>query len=157
MSGKPILVGESNPYGANPEFALYPAPDGCSGHRLCCLILGMRRQAYMNVFERVNLVDGKWSMKAARSRAEELIDGKYGFSEEQPLILLGSKVASAFSVTFRPYEQLGEDILMLPHPSGLCRLWGDPGAYARAREAVLRIAPELADVIGKAEGQSCRA
>ena len=36
---KVVLVGEQNPYGPDPEFALYPAPEGSSGHRLCCQIL----------------------------------------------------------------------------------------------------------------------
>jgi hypothetical protein len=42
---KIVLVGESNPYGADPYYALYPAPDGSAGHRLCCLVLGMTRKA----------------------------------------------------------------------------------------------------------------
>jgi hypothetical protein len=53
---KPLLVGEVNPYGGDPYYALYPAPDGCSGHRLCYLILGMRREDYLESFERINLV-----------------------------------------------------------------------------------------------------
>jgi hypothetical protein len=30
---KPLLVGESNPYGGDPAFALYPSPPGCAGLR----------------------------------------------------------------------------------------------------------------------------
>ncbi len=146
---KPILVGEQNPYGADPYYALYPAPDGCSGHRLCRLILGMSRKSYLEAFDRVNLCDGPWSMPAAKVRAEELIDGGLsGGDEEQPLILFGAKVAKAFGVSYKPFEQFGEDILVLPHPSGLCRLWGEAGAFERARQAVALFAPEVAHLLG---------
>ena len=50
---KPTLVGESNPYGGNDDYALYPAPNGCSGHRLCLLILGMDPEDYLEAFERL--------------------------------------------------------------------------------------------------------
>ncbi len=152
---KPLIVGESNPYGGDDYYALYPLPEGCSGHRLCCLILGMRRTDYLDVFDRCNLVQGKWSLKAAKIRAEQLIDGGLsGGNEEQPIIILGSKVAAAFSLPFRPFEQFGEDLLVLPHPSGLCRLWHEPGAIERARVAVLKMAPELEPFIGKATALS---
>lgn len=142
---KPTLVGESNPYGPDPDFALYPAPDGCSGHRLCCLILGMFRHDYLEAFDRVNLCDGRWSIRNARLRAEEL--------SRQPgrFVLLGAKVSAAFQVPFVPFEvSEGGTMLVLPHPSGLCRLWGEPGAFEKAREAVRRFAPELAPLIGRA-------
>ncbi len=125
------LVGESNPYGFDPYYALYPAPDGCSGHRLCCLILGMQRRAYIDLFYRVNLCVGKWSAKAARERAEALLTcpGRW--------VLLGAKVSAAFKVPFVPFEiSEGGTILVLPHPSGLCRLWNEPGAIDRARAAM---------------------
>lgn len=52
---KVTLIGESNPHSYTPYHALYPSPEGCSGHRLCCLILGMRPLDYLEVFNRVNL------------------------------------------------------------------------------------------------------
>lgn len=145
---KPLIVGECNPYGGTDEFALYPAPDGCSGHRLCCLILGMSRHDYLDAFERANLCHGKWSMPLARKRAREL------FAHPAPLILLGAKVARAFE--FVPFQALmigdGGKTLVLPHPSGLCRLWNEPGMIDRTREAVLSLCPELAGLIGRAKG-----
>lgn len=147
-------LGEMNPYGADPQYALYPAPDGCSGHRLCSLILGMRRDAYLDSFDRTNLCEGKWSIVAARKRAEQLLDGGLsGGDEEQPLILLGSKVAAAFSLPYKPFERLGDELLLLPHPSGLCRLWSEAGAIERARQAVREFAPHLAGLIGAADGR----
>lgn len=148
MSDKVLLVGELNPYGADPYFALYPAPDGCSGHRLCKLILGMSRAKYLEAFDRVNLCAGKWSKKDARRAQLELTARRY--------ILLGSKVCGAFETPFEPFAvrtwscgvignfRIG---LILPHPSGLCRLWSRPGYFKQAREAVAAFAPEVAPLM----------
>lgn len=143
---KPILVGESNPYGADPQFALYPAPDGCSGHRLATLILGMSRRDYLDSFDRVNLCAGSWSLKLAREKVCELRRG-----DSRRFILCGSKVCQAFGRTFAPFSSGwhgGDQVAVLPHPSGLCRLWNQqPKAFTEARRAVLAVAPELAGVI----------
>lgn len=135
---KVVLVGESNPYGADPAFALYPAPDGCSGHRLCCLIFGMQRARYLDVFERVNLCAGAWSMAEARRKADEIMS-----EEDARVILLGAKVSKAFDVPFVPFEIYeGGTVLVLPHPSGLNRMWGLPGAIDKARAAMTAFVPE---------------
>jgi hypothetical protein len=126
---KPLLVGELNPYGADPKHALFPYPERSAGGRLCHRILAMHRAEYLRSFDRVNLCVGKWSVPAARRRAFELRQLR------QPTILLGVKVCNAFLVHFRPFEVSG-GCLVLPHPSGLCRLWNEPGAYERARTAV---------------------
>ncbi len=142
ITEKPLIVGEMNPYGADPYYALYPAPDGCSGHRLCSLILGMHRKTYLESFDRVNLCDGKWSMPAARKRAQEL------FTYKGKIIALGAKVARAFE--FNPFEPfvISSHILVLPHPSGLCRLWHEPGAFEKARLRVAELCPELMASLG---------
>lgn len=141
-SPRVTLVGECNPHGADPYYALYPAPDGCSGHRLCCLILGMRRRDYLEAFGRTDLCAGQWSARVARSEAEQL-SGR--------LILLGSKVTSAFGLEFRPFGVQG-DRLVLPHPSGLCRLWSEPGAIDAARKAVAEFVPQIAPLLGRRPG-----
>src|SRR5438552_4023849 len=129
---KPLLVGEMNPYGGDEYYALFPAPDGCAGHRLCCHILGMHRKSYLEAFERRNLCWGRWSMAEAYRRAAELR------LHRGPLILLGSKVARAFEfVPFEPFTTADAGrTLVLPHPSGLCRMWNEPGAVERARGLV---------------------
>ncbi len=142
---KPLLVGESNPYGADPYYALYPAPDGCSGHRLCCLILGMSRKSYLEAFDRVNLCDGPWSLPEARERAVQILTERIG---ECKLILCGQKVCTAFGVPFAPFTVADEIMLRLPHPSGLCRLWGEAGAFQRARDAVAAFVPHLLPILG---------
>lgn len=162
MNPKPVLVGEANPYGADPQYTLYPAPEGSAGERLCCMILGMYRKDYLREFDRVNLCPEKWFIKEAKRealrRVWEADGGQY--------VLLGSKVCSAFGVDYAPYtswgfllpkrDASGEMVecrgIVLPHPSGLCRLWNEPGAIERARAAVLAAWPHLAEFVGKYDG-----
>ncbi len=131
---KPLLVGELNPYGSDPKYALFPRPERSAGGRLCYKILGFESSAqYFCGFDRVNLCTGKWSVGAARERAVELK------CTPRPTILLGVKVCNAFGVAFRPFEVVNAgyaDYLVLPHPSGLNRIWNQPGAYEKARSAV---------------------
>ena len=137
-----ILVGEQNPYGGDDAYALYPSPDGCSGHRLCCLILGMTRKAYLESFERMNLVQGPWSPAAARARADELAVQSARF------ILCGAKLSKAFQAPFVPFEiSEGGTMLVLPHPSGLNRMWNQE-TIAKSRAAVAAFAPHLAPLLG---------
>ena len=128
---KPILIGELNPYGPDPEFAMYPSPRGCAGWRLCHLVLKMDPDDYLEAFDRRNLlVASKWSAPRAREAAAQLVRESNG----APLILLGAKVAAAFILTFQPFStgelpfrfappgfSLAQRYVMLPHPSGLCR------------------------------------
>lgn len=135
-----VLVGEANPYGADPRYALYCEPSNSAGGRLCNLILQMGRNEYVRTFDRVNLCPQKWSMPVARARAEQLrVVGA-------PLVLFGSKVCDAFGLAFVPFSTVaikgeGLPFLRLPHPSGLCRLWGEDGGtivnFARARALIL--------------------
>lgn len=63
------------------------------------------------------------------------------------IILLGRQVADAFKAN-KPFFSLtvisGVQTLLLPHPSGRCRIWNDPKSVLRARAAVnalLRMPP----------------
>ena len=38
---RPIIVGEANPYGGDPAYALYPIPENSAGGRLCRLIMAL--------------------------------------------------------------------------------------------------------------------
>lgn len=149
---KPLLVGEANPYGGDPYFALYPEPNGCAGHRLCKLIMQLDCAEYLERFDRVNLCDRKWSVREARRKADDVS------RDERAYVLFGAKVAGTFAWLlgrddFKPFtyhvererhhaccDCTGKDIrtyVILPHPSGLSRAWNEPGAFDRAR-AVLR-------------------
>lgn len=158
---KPMLVGESNPYGGDPYYALYPDPPGCAGHRLCHKVLGMAEDEYLEAFDRVNLLDGpRWRVPVARTAARLLLrqtpKGKpvvlpsHWIEFGQPLILLGARVTRAFRLTYTPFalhawcDGLGDHrrILVLPHPSGRCRVWNEPGAIEKARRAVTELMKE---------------
>lgn len=154
MVSKPLLIGESNPYGSSPDFALYPSPRGCSGERLCRLVLALDPDEYLERFDRANLCAGNFSAPAAETRMWQLL------AERERVVLLGRKVAHAFRralpghlapaswtsglAIYQPARGAAIEVryVCLPHPSGLCREWGKPGAFDRAR-ALLRQAGML--------------
>lgn len=168
---RPVLIGELNPYGADPAMALYPLPEGSSGGRLQRLVCGLRRSTYCDL-PRYNLCDGKWSAPAARERANELLRMHAGEDRDDRLVLLGRKVVGAFfgggrfrgeeglhaadwpapfTRDYMRYAPLGgraterepENLVILPHPSGLCRVWSERGAYARARALLRQACPSV--------------
>lgn len=142
VQDRPLLLGEANPYSDDPAMALYPFPEGSAGYRLPD-ILGMRRVDYLRQFDRRNLICGaEWNLKAAREAYPGIVRGR------DVVVLLGAKVCKAAGVAFEPFSvllKLDTDRLcarvVLPHPSGLCRLWNDEEARPRAR-AVVRYARE---------------
>lgn len=145
MPAEVTLVGEVNPYGGDDHYAMYPAPDGCSGHRLCCLVLGMYRNEYLDCFLRTNLCVRSWSMPQAVERARQLR------KNAGRLVLCGAKVARAFMVRYDPFTCHEDDrILVFPHPSGLCRTWSVPGTIDLARATMCKFYPEISDLIGVA-------
>ena len=140
----PLLVGELNPFGGPDHLALYPIPERCSGGRLA-RILGLTPRQYLRRFDRTNLCRGAWSLPSARARVDELLR-----EDRSVYVLLGSRVAKAFDVPFLPFTAMEHGVfkpprssrtcwfVQLPHPSGLNRLWNEPGAAERARAAVDR-------------------
>lgn len=144
--GRVLLLGETNPYGPDPEFALYCHPPGCSGHRLCG-ILGLPQHQYLGL-HRKNLCDGDWSRELARERAYELLSPQAPW---RVMVLLGRKVTGIFekidgaelpAFTTRPS---GADMVLvsLPHPSGQnAGLW-NTRARDRARQILRELVPEV--------------
>ena len=140
---KPLLVGECNPYSADPEdhrYDLYPWPERASGARLC-KILRIDHRDYLRSFDRVNLSNGEWSLARAKAAAEAILEES---EDGRHVVLLGAKVCRAFFTDFAPFvtsrvERGGRAWYrtILGHPSGLCRLWNDPANVARGRAVVL--------------------
>ncbi len=143
----PLLVGELNPVSDHPEDALYCYPPGCSDERLQRLVLGLRQPTYL-ALHRANLCVGRWSLTAARTKAEQL-------TLDEPsrpwdvAVMLGRKVADAFGYD-RPFFSAQECglfwpyvLISLSHPSGLCRAWREPGAFTRARDLLREHCPEV--------------
>lgn len=131
MSSLPLIVGELNPYSEDDHFALYPRPRRASGFRLATKIMGLTEMEYIRSFDRVNLCHYKWSTRAAKDAADgHWLHGRNRF------ILLGAKVSRAFGFDFEPFTREtrgGKVFVMLPHPSGLCRVWNEVDAVDRAR------------------------
>jgi hypothetical protein len=149
MAGRVCLLGEDNPYGSDPTFALYCYPPGCAGYRLR-RILGLPQHQYL-ALHRKNLCDSAWSKEAAKSRAFDLL------SPEAPwnvLVLLGRKVTETFErvalggVPLLPFTSRGccpgVTLVSLPHPSGRnAASWSGPHPIKRTRELLRELAPEV--------------
>lgn len=139
-----VVVGEVNPYGADPSLALYPLPRKASGNRLRNF-MGLTDAEYLRLLRRVNLCQSTWSGEKASVAAASLV-GKLRRWGGAVVVLLGGRVARAFRRIALPgvFESVtvGDVALVrLPHPSGLCRLWNQPGAVDRARAVLRREAP----------------
>jgi hypothetical protein len=137
---RPLIVGEANPINGSAEYALWPDPPGCSGWRLCHVIMGISRETYLSTFDRANLFSvppERWRKRTAKEKAYEL---KSTLSQDRRLILLGKKVAEAFDCEADlPFVQLdprARHYVALPHPSGLSRTWNDPRAIDDCRESL---------------------
>lgn len=137
-----LIVGEHSPHGRDDRHALHPHPPGAAGSRLCG-ILGMAPCEYLETFDRANLLKtSRWDPRRARVAAANLTHARR--------ILLGARVAAAHGVEFHPFRTFysdtvclfGADVLVLPHPSGRCRIWNDRRSIARARRAVRRFLEE---------------
>lgn len=154
------FIGEDNPYGADPEFALYPRPDGCSGHRLCDYILGLSERDYLRMgwIERRNLCGAVWGANAARDNAVALLHAP----PSRVLVPLGAKVRDAFQWALTRLLVNGRietwtttairrddpklpivSILPLPHPSGRNTIWNEAAKRALARSLLRSVAPEI--------------
>lgn len=139
---RPLLVGESNPLSSRPEHALWPWPPGCSGDHLRS-ILGLSLLDYFRLFDRTNLLEGRWLPRAAREAAVAL---DASVPAAVPLVLLGARVREAFDLSHQAllcsWEGLGpwsrwRRWVAVPHPSGRSRAWNRPGSRERARDLVL--------------------
>lgn len=136
-----VLVGEVNPYQDRRDFDLYDMPEKASGHRLREKILGVSREDYFRRFYRRNLCVKTWSPVTAYERAASL---RSEFSN-YTFVLLGKKVQKAFgfgdvpdqvSRVDRSDARHGRSFVLIPHPSGLCRFWNEPGSIPTVRYAL---------------------
>ena len=148
MTGSVLILGENNPYGSDPEFALYCYPPGCAGYRFR-RILGLPQHVYL-ALHRKNLCDGDWNKDDAKRRALELL------SPEAPwrvIVLLGRKVTETFEKVALSGDPLiafttrqcrpGMTLVSLPHPSGRNTCWNNPALHERARQILSGLVPEL--------------
>lgn len=130
-----VIVGELNPYGSEPRYALHDLPVNAAGHRLRDKVLGLGRLSYFRI-PRFNLCTGKWAARDAAAEATRL----QALHPEAMFLLLGRKVATAFGLKDAELFSTVGRFVVIPHPSGRCREWNDPTAFQRARGLV---APHL--------------
>lgn len=128
---KPILLGMNNPHSADPAHALYPSPEGCSGHRLWKMIYeasAMTRAEYVRLFDRRNLCQGSWNARAAPALGDEF---RKSLVPGTRVVVLGQKVWRALGLnmtTVRPRTRVRDSkfsFYYLPHPSGLNQYYND--------------------------------
>jgi hypothetical protein len=94
---RPVLLGMNNPVSSEPGHELYPAPPGCTGHRIWMMLnskTGASKSQYLRTFDRRNLVSGKtWSrgraVEAGRVLIEELVGREVVVFGEEPRRALG--------------------------------------------------------------------
>ncbi len=151
---RPLLVGMVNPLSSDPRYALWPAPSGSAGDRLCRLFeeaTGASRHDYLRAFDRTNLLPSvyaaRWDSAAARDAAVLLRLGIGG----RTVVLLGDAVRRAFRV---PRGEAGvaqtidaATVYCLPHPSGRCLWYNDSENRTRAGELLWRLYEESRDVV----------
>jgi hypothetical protein len=157
MTGeRPLMVGEQPGHG-DPGQPL----GGRIAVRLCDL-MGWPQEHYTGgtaytvlttYFETWNLIDRDtgtepWDRRAASRSWQQFLERRLA-SRNLPgvVVVFGRRAAEAVGARDRPYYEWLDgqlyDSVILPHPSGLNRLWNDPVTGARVRE-------HLAIALGKA-------
>ncbi len=128
---KPILIGMNNPVNVGVGYELYPSPEGCTGHRLWRMLnerTGASRSAYLDAFERRNLVRHKlYDRTIARLNAADIQRELRGTGRH--VVLLGREVQQAFAhppLLIHPQVIGGCTWRQLPHPSGRNFWYNDP-------------------------------
>lgn len=137
---KPLIVGMNNPYGTDPYYALYPLPVHSAGGRLYQMLkeaTGISRHRYLEVFDRINLCSGPWSLPAARETADAISRAAH-----TTIVMLGKDVQRAFCMSLEPLESCvldGATFHALPHPSGLNPWYNQFDNRQRAKELLRRL------------------
>jgi hypothetical protein len=125
---RPVLIGMNNPVSSEPSHALFPHPEGCTGHRLYEMLRSrvphVTKRSYLNAFDRRNLVPFKtYSATIAKKCAMELEQEFWGSG--RTIVLLGLEVVKAFGhprSLIHPQLIGGATWRQIPHPSGR-NLW----------------------------------
>lgn len=151
-----LLVGELNPYGADPRYALYCEPRRSAGGRLQSQILSIGARTWYLPIWRVNLCTGDWDGRDAIRKAEELLDDTAPW---RTIVMLGVKVQKAFGYAtsasmpdnydYRsvqsavPFMRRPFTLVSLPHPSGRNAVaWTLDNVY-KARGVMREVAPVI--------------
>lgn len=146
---KPLLLGMNNPLSDDPEFDLYPYPEGCSGWRLWKMLPeGTSRHEYLQAFDRRNLLRAReWDLAEARTSAGALLPDLAG----RLVVVLGTQVRAALRLPKAEPLSINETQvfvggldhalvwLAFPHPSGRNLWFNCSNNYARACATLARL------------------
>lgn len=146
MVMRPVLVGMNNPISSDPQYALYPRPDGCTGNRIWLMLNqatlgGVTAIQYRNRFDRVNVLHAReWSVKAARESGRVLLPVLD--QARRTVLIFGAQTKDALGLEVVPPLQWVERRdgcrwAWAPHPSGRNYWYND-------QENRFRVAFELA-------------
>lgn len=135
---KPLLIGMNNPQGNE---ALVATPIGGTGHRIWKMLTirhpCMTEKTYENSFERMNILEARvWNTRQARAFAEPV----RARMEGRTVVLLGSGAMLALGLPRAPWmvwsaaDTSGGRWCVIPHPSGLNRLYNDVAMVDRVSE-----------------------
>lgn len=133
---RPVLLGMNNPLSDRPEHALYPVPDGCTGHRLWTMLnerTGATKTQYLRAFDRRNLIIGDWDPGEARLLGAEFV--AKSDTVGRVVVVLGEGPRRALGLRkqlITPITLNGTIYRQIPHPSGRCRFYNDPVCRAVA-------------------------
>jgi len=139
-----MLIGEAPGPQGDSRLPLFCDPPGCAGDRLR-RYAGLSPQDYLGRLRRVNMCrELPWSSDRARVQRKLIVDWlkcRDNFLNDIPLrvVLLGNKVARMWdleSADFRCGWIEGVDVVAIPHPSGLNRVYNDPENELRAGRVV---------------------
>lgn len=133
----------------NPRFALYPAPQGCTGYRLYCLTPCESRAEYLDRYYRRNVYvrrPDKWSPALAQARARDIVRTYVAESDVKFVVAVGARVRDALlpkgtdwlvgvgrTEEIRPRLRRYYEVAAIPHPSGRNRWYNEPGNEERVR------------------------
>jgi len=132
------ILGERPGPNTDPSVALYPHTNTGAAARLHRL-LSLTQEAYLANTSRLNAVDDKSSTAStvARQRVEEFLRT----AGQNPFIVLGKSALRAMPAKYRKmaFGEIKDNVLLLPHTSGVNRVWNDPAFTAEMQ----RIAREF--------------
>lgn len=130
------VLGERPGPNTDPSSPLDP-DDSMSGKRLAAL-LGMSSDEYRAGTTRMNAVE-EGKTPTTRTHVRERVSRYYNRSGMHPFLVMGISANRAMPVKFRNMKigDVVDNVLLLPHTSGICRIWNDK-EYMAALQAFAR-------------------
>lgn len=130
------ILGERPGPNTDPSVALYPHTTTGAASRLIRL-LNLTTEGYLANTSRLNAVDDKSSTASsvARLRVEEFLRR----AGSEPFIVLGKSAIKAMPAKYRKMQfgEIVDNVLLLPHTSGVNRVWNDP-AFTATMQRIAR-------------------